>query len=79
MRSIVLFELNEVPFRIDGGSGSTAYHVPNGFLLVYEPRPAAAGQRRPRPQISILELAPAILANCGAPVPACMRGGAPLA
>lgn len=72
-------ELGLESVRIDDESGSTAYHVPNGSLLVYDPRPAAAGQRRSRPRISTLEIAPAILANYGAPVPAYMRGAAPLA
>lgn len=58
--------------RVDDRSGVTAYHVPQGALVVYQPgRPAAA---RGRTQISTLDVAPAILRAFGQSPPAYMRG-----
>lgn len=65
--------------RIDDRSGSTAYHVPNGSLLIYDPAAAGAGSRREKPQVSTLEIAPAILKNYAAPVPDYMRPPAAIA
>ena len=58
-------------------SGTTAYHIPTGTLVVYDP-----SDRRPRPpqrtQVSTLDIAPALLRNFGVPVPAYMRRPATL-
>ena len=63
--------------RIEDRSGATAFHVPNGSLLIYDP--AAVEPPRTRPQVSTLEIAPAILKNYAAPVPDYMRPPAALA
>ena len=57
--------------EIKDKSGSNAYHIPNGTLLIYNPE-----ERAPKPgrtQISALEVAPAILANFGVPIPGYMK------
>jgi hypothetical protein len=57
--------------RIDDKSGSTAYHIPQGSLLIYDPlRPA---NNRGRTQVSTLEIAPTLLRNYAVPVPSYMR------
>ncbi len=58
--------------EITDKSGTTAYHIPTGTLVVYDPAdrsPKALG----RPQISTLELAPTLLRNFGVPVPPYMK------
>ena len=57
--------------EIEDRSGTTAYHVPEGILAVYDPhdavmRPAA------RARISTLEIAPALLAGLGIAAPSYM-------
>ena len=67
-----LAEFGMAAVEVEDRSGTTAYHVPEGVLFVYDPQrlapPAssqewadAAGARRP--QISTLEIAPALLAT----------------
>jgi hypothetical protein len=57
--------------EIEDRSGTTAYHVPEGVLFVYDPRrdvsPAELAAGRPR--ISTLEIAPALLEAFGVPRP----------
>jgi hypothetical protein len=71
-----LAEFGMEAVEIQDRSGTTAYHVPQGILFIYDPQrfapPAtsaasaeAAGTRRP--QISTLEIAPALLATFGIP------------
>lgn len=48
--------------RIEDESGTTAYHVPNGILLIHDPKTAVPWSRG-RPSVSTLEIAPAILDN----------------
>jgi hypothetical protein len=57
--------------EIEDRSGTTAYHVPEGILAVYDPArpPAAAGAR---PEVSVLEVAPTILQTLGVDPPAYM-------
>lgn len=57
--------------EIKDKSGSNAYHIPNGTLLIYNPEECAP--KPGRTQISALEVAPAILANFGVPIPCYMR------
>ena len=59
--------------EIEDRSGTTAYHVPEGVLAVYDPaRPPATGGTRP--EVSVLEVAPAILQTLGvAPPPYMVR------
>jgi len=56
---------------LDDKSGATAYHVPQGSLLIYDPLRRAAN--RGRTQVSTLELAPTLLRNYAVPIPSYMR------
>jgi hypothetical protein len=63
--------------EIEDRSGTTAYHVPEGLLFIYDPQrhaPAATSQASAegavrRPQISTLEIAPALLKVFDVPRP----------
>jgi hypothetical protein len=63
--------------EIEDRSGTTAYHVPEGVLFIYDPQRSAelatsrtvAGTAAGRPQISTLEIAPALLHAFGVPRP----------
>lgn len=59
----------------DEGTGSNAYHIPNGMLLKYsaKSKPSVNGKPIPRPQMSTLEIAPTILENYSVPIPEYMR------
>ena len=57
--------------EIEDRSGTTAYHVPEGILAVYDPRGTAA-RAADRPRISTLEIAPALLTSCGVAPPSYM-------
>jgi hypothetical protein len=58
--------------EIEDRSGSSAYHIPQGCLVIYDPqRPSAAA----RSQISTIEIAPALLNNFSVPVPSYMKPG----
>ena len=52
--------------------GCSAYHIPEGFMMVYDPakKPLGAGLRN---QISTLDIAPAFLRHFGVAPPAYMR------
>jgi hypothetical protein len=53
--------------EIEDRSGTTAYHVPQGVLAVHDPAsPDAAGGR---PEVSVLEVAPALLTRLGVEPP----------
>jgi hypothetical protein len=67
-------ELGLESVEVEDGSDGTAYHVPEGILMIFDP--AADRPREGRPQISALEVAPAVLRGFGAAVPAYMREGA---
>ena len=57
--------------EIEDRSGTTAYHVPEGILAIYDPaRPPAAAAGRP--EVSVLEVAPTILQTLGVDPPAYM-------
>jgi len=54
--------------EIEDRSGTTAYHVPEGILAVYDPaRPPAVNGSRP--EVSVLEVAPALLQILGVEPP----------
>jgi hypothetical protein len=56
--------------EIDDRSGTTAYHVPDGVLAVYDPaHPARTSER---PEVSVLEVAPALLTRFGIEPPSYM-------
>jgi hypothetical protein len=57
--------------EIEDRSGTTAYHVPEGVLAIYDPaRPPASNGSRP--EVSVLEVAPALLLTLGVDPPAYM-------
>ena len=64
--------------EIEDRSDTTAYHVPQGVFAIYDPR-ARAPQPTGRPDMSVLQIAPAILATLGVPVPDYMQGTSELA
>lgn len=58
-------------------SNTSGYHVPDGCLIIYDPRNPTP--KAGRPDITTLEIAPAILRNYSVPVPEYMQKPAPLA
>ena len=64
-------------------SNTTAYHIPQGSVLVYDPTRAPDGGGKikggSRSQISILDVAPKMLENFAIPVPAYMKRPAAMA
>jgi len=66
-------ELSAAGVQVRGrlGGSNTAYHIPEGILLVYGSRVAAGGNRE---QIGALDVAPSILQHLGVPVPTSMHG-----
>jgi hypothetical protein len=57
--------------EIEDRSGTTAYHVPEGILAVYDPtRPPPANSTRP--EVSVLEVAPTLLQTLGVGPPSYM-------
>ncbi len=57
--------------KIEDRSGTTAYHIPQGSLLIYDP--SDRGEKHGRPTVSALEIAPTILQHFAVPVPAYMK------
>ena len=69
------YELSELGFEFvddQDGVGITAYHVPEGILMTWDPRDERGGQWA-RPSIGALEIAPALLRSHGITPPAYMR------
>jgi hypothetical protein len=64
--------------EIEDRSGTTAYHTPEGVLAVYDPARPAAGDGA-RPEVSVLEVAPALLEALGVESPSYMARPAVLA
>jgi hypothetical protein len=58
--------------EIEDKSGTSAYHIPEGCLLIYDPRREMGGSRA-REQVSTLEITPTILRNFGVERPSYMR------
>ena len=66
--SLAAFGMKAV--EIEDRSDTTAYHVPEGLLFVYDPQqPWAGSSPDSRPEVSTLEIAPALLRTLGAPRP----------
>lgn len=66
--SLAAFGMQAV--EIEDRSDTTAYHVPEGLLFVYDPQqPSAGSSPASRPEVSTLEIAPALLTTFGAPRP----------
>ncbi len=58
--------------EIEDRSGTTAYHVPEGILAVYDPAHPPAVNGSSRPKVSVLEVAPALLRSLGVDPPTYM-------
>ena len=56
---------------IEDTSGTNAYHIPQGCLMIYDPQDRAP--KAGRTEISTCELAPTLLERFGAPLPDYMR------
>ena len=70
-RDVPFKELGMAPVEIEDQTHSSAYHIPKGTLLIYDPQ-----DRGPKPgftQISTEEIAPTILRSYSVPVPGYMR------
>lgn len=76
-RRIAFTELGLECVEIQDRTCMNAYHVPEGCLLIYDPVKAVA--RPDRPEISTLDIAPAILHDLGVAVPSYMHRPAALA
>lgn len=63
-------DIGLINLEIEDRSGSSAYHVPEGSLLIYDPDEVGRGYVG---QISTLAIAPAIMENFGLSVPEYMR------
>jgi hypothetical protein len=57
--------------EIEDRSGTTAYHVPEGILAVYDPVRPPAGDGA-RPEVAVLEVAPTLLQTLGVEPPSYM-------
>ncbi|RMD96232.1 MAG: hypothetical protein D6812_17485, partial [Deltaproteobacteria bacterium] len=68
---IPIEELGLSNTRIEDLTGSNAYHIPAGSLLIYDP--TAQKIDATRTQIDTIEIAPAILRNFGIAPPSYMR------
>lgn len=73
-RCLPFAELGLEAVPLQDVTGSCAYHVAEGSLLVYDPEAAPAA--RERGEISTVDIAPWILKNFGVPVPDHVRGTA---
>jgi hypothetical protein len=71
-RAVTLEEAGLRLMRVADGVEANAYHVPEGMLLVFDPRSRGKGDGRRR-TVSVLEVAPAILERLGLCPPAYMR------
>jgi hypothetical protein len=67
-----LAEIGLVNIAIQDETGSYAYHVPQGILVVYDPSDRTA---RDCGTLSTQEIAPTLLRNFGVPRPGYMRTG----
>lgn len=76
-RAIALSDLGIELVEIDDKANTSAYHIPQGTLLIYDPL-----EKSTKPgytQINSKELAPTILRNYGVLAPGYMMPAAPLA
>jgi len=72
-KNFTLQEMGMENVEIQDKSNTTAYHIPSGSLLIYDPSETNAGEGARRPQISTLDIAPYIISTLGARVPEYMR------
>ncbi|MEM7413185.1 MAG: hypothetical protein AAF430_23345 [Myxococcota bacterium] len=65
-------ELGLESVELEDEAGSTAYHVPEGTLFIYDPQNRER-RAQPRPRLDTIEIAPALLTHFGLDVPPYMR------
>lgn len=70
---IALQEAGFEHLRVEDKVGVTAYHIPQGCLLIYDPEDLSRKNSSQRHQISTLDIAPALLANFNIPIPGYMK------
>ena len=75
-RSVPFGDLGIKPVVIEDMTHSSAYHIPNGTLLIYDP--LDRGPKSGYTQISTTEVAPTILQNYSLPIPSYMKRPVPL-
>ncbi len=76
-RTVPFSDLGMAPVEIEDKTHSSAYHIPQGTLLIYDPRdqaPKGAGFT----QMSTTEVAPTLLQNYAVPAPSYMKRAVPL-
>ncbi len=76
-RAISFSELGMENTEIEDRSNASAYHVPQGCLIIYDPKKQSLSKNRP--EISTLDIAPAILKNFAVNTPAYMKPATTLA
>jgi hypothetical protein len=77
-RTLSTVEMGMENVEIQDKSNTTAYHIPAGSLLMYDPRQTSASDGAGRPQVSTLDIAPFIISTLGVPVPDYMLRPTPL-
>jgi hypothetical protein len=70
-------ELGLKAVQIEDQTAASAFHIPNGTLLIYDPRDRS--EKADFTQISTLDIAPVLLQNFSVPVPEYMQGRTALA
>jgi hypothetical protein len=70
-RSVPFKDLGMTPVEIEDKTHSSAYHIPKGTLLIYDP--AHPGTKPGYTQISTVEIAPTILKSYSVPIPSYMK------
>jgi hypothetical protein len=76
-QAVALGELGIELVEIDDKANTSAYHIPQGTLLIYDP--LERSDKQGYTQINSKEVTPSILRNYGVPVPGYMMPPAPLA
>ena len=76
-RTVLFKEIGMTPVEIEDQTHSSAYHIPNGTLLIYDP--AQPGPKAGFTQISTVEIAPTILSNYSIALPPYMKNAVSLA
>ncbi len=72
-REVTFEEMSLKNVEIEDKSGASAYHIPDGALLVYDPRDRSDKTGIARTQISTLDIAPTLLSNYSVQIPEYMR------
>jgi len=71
-QKLTLAEAGFEHLKVEDNVGVTAYHVPEGCLVIYNPEESSRKAQH-RPHISTLDIAPAVLANFNIPIPDYMK------